>query len=149
MAGWLYVNSRQLCKRMSKLPSTFCAAIRPSVNFQYCLRTSAKFCKPSMRQEDFLSTFFVADRLPSTSINFPRSYESFRQLLSTFCAAGRTSVKFHEFFVRPGTFLQLPSTFRGAGSTSVNFRQNFVQTGDLQEIFGNLPCSRDTFQQLL
>ena len=108
--------------------------------------TYAKFCHPSMRQEDFPSTFLVAGRL---SVNFPCIQETFRKLPSRFHVAWRCSVNFCQLSVQPEDFLltsvnfpchqktfrQLPSTFHADGRLSVNFRQQSVWLGELPSTF--------------
>ena len=68
------------CRRETfcQLPSTFCVASRPSVNF---------------------SQLSVLQR---NSVNFSCDWETVGQILSTFLAAGRPSVNFHQFWVRRG-----------------------------------------------
>ena len=69
--------------------------------------------------------------LPSTSVNFPWGWKTFRQFLSTFCVAWKPSMKFHQLSVHPG---ELPSTS--------------VRQGDLLSTYVIFVCCWETFLQL-
>ena len=94
-----------------QLSSTFCAAMRPSVNF----------CHLSMRLEDCPSTFIVA-RTPSVHLShFLCCQETFRQLPSTLRATRRHSLNSVNFLCRQKIFHHLSMRPYDLPSTSVNF----------------------------
>ena len=82
-----YVNILCCQETFHQLPSTFCAAGRPSINFVIfpCgWGPSVNFCQRSVQPGDLLSTY----------VNILCCQETFHQLPSTFCAAGRPSINF-------------------------------------------------------
>ena len=111
--------------QLKYLSSTFRAASRPSDNFRQL----------SVQVED----------LPSTSINFPCSRETFRQLPPILCAAWRPSINLRQLSVQPE---DLPSTSVHFSCCRQTFRQLFVSPGDIPSTSVNFPCSRETFIQL-
>ena len=134
-----------------KLPSTFCVARRPSVNFPY--------------GQD---TFRLGKFLP-TSVKILRTQETFCQPLSTLGSAGRPSGNFHLLSVWLEDILltsvkfpcgsesfrhhlvqlvHLLSTFRAAWRPTVNFGQLLVQTEDLLCTSVNFTYSLENFRRL-
>ena len=139
--GRPFVNFLYSVQAFCQLPSTFCAAGRPSVNFLWLYvwpgelsTTSANFLcshktyrQLSLRQHIFRQLSAQPGDLPSGQVNFC-------QLLSTFHVAGRSSIKFRNFLCRQVIFHQLPSIFRVAGRPFINFRPH--------------PCCRGIYCQL-
>ena len=120
-----------------------------------------------MWPEDLLPTLFVTGRpsvnfhqlswqpgdLPSTSVNFPCSQETFHQLPSTFCVARRPFVSFlcdwetfRQYLGGRETFLQHLSNSREAGR-SVKFLQLSVEPGDLSSTSFTFTCGWETICQ--
>ena len=103
-----------------------------------------------------LSNFHTARRLSMNSVNFPCSQETFRQIFSqleehpwNFRAVRRPFGNFREPSMQLG---QLPWTSVNLGASrrsSVIVNQPSAWTGDLLSTFVNVPCSRETFRQLL
>ena len=73
-----------------QLPSTFCAAGRPSINFRQLV-----VCRETNRQ--LSSTLGVAGG-PSNNLRQPSVWPE--DCLSTFCAVGRHSINFHQISVQ-------------------------------------------------
>ena len=125
------------CNRetLHQLPSTFHAAGKPSVNFRIL----------SLRPGDLSSTFSAVGR-PSVNLRqLSCSWETFRQLPYTFLVARRPSFNFQ---CSQETFCQLQSTFRTARTPPANFLQLSVRPGDFPLTSVNFVCSRETFCQL-
>ena len=103
-------------------------------------RTGLLFIQPV----DCQSTFCVAWRPSSTSVNFPSDSGTFLELPLTAHVVGRPSVNYCQLSVRPidhllttitflcprETYCQFPSTFHSTGRP-VKFRRHSMPPGDL------------------
>ena len=143
-----------------------------SVNILYGREISVNFRQTFVQLETFRQLSLLPREFQSTSVNISCGQETFRQIPSDFCVAGRPSDNFHQISIWPG---DLSSTFCTPGRLSMSFRQlavrsrdlstsiNFpcgrglsvifcqlsVQAKDLPSTSINIPCSRETFCQLL
>ena len=109
------------------IPSTFCVAGRPAVNFRQL----------SLRQGNLLST----------SINYPYGWENFCGLpLTSVLVVVLLSTSIY-FPYRQETFHQLPSTFRMAWSLVVDFHQHSVHSRNLISTIVNFLCGMENFHQ--
>ena len=88
------------------------------------------------------------ENLPSISVNFPCSWEIFRQIRQLSVQQGEFPSNSVTFPFSCETFCSFLSTLRAIKRPSVNFCQLFMQLGDLPSTSVNFSCGRETFCQL-
>ena len=142
-----FVDFQRGWETLRQLPSTFRTARRPSMNFPCSVRPCISFQQLPFGQKpsvNFSQQCMLGD-LPQTSIKFPCSRDTFRQIPSTFRAARRPSVNFRQVFV---LLDDLPSTSVKFLFSQKIIREISVWPGDFSSNSSNFPCGRETSRQL-